>query len=346
MLIANTSSGSLGSYTLDGSPSQLITPSSGTAYPIYNFEILTATPSSGDSHTLEIQAEDANAFYLDYVLLQTGNAFVTELVAVSGSGSNSSDGSGNGGSSGSGSGSSGSNNGDEGGSSGGNGGGSSGTNVGAIAGGVVGGVVALAAIGLAIFFWLRRRRDKNGYASKGRFDVAAEDRYAHTEGYSDVHGYEDGEGQGQGMPMGMYQRQRAQSNYTTTATPFIPNLSPNTPSFSPSPSTSADPLNPNIPSTDNSGYISANNAISSQSRKLDMYTHAGPVPATASTSIFPPNTHLADRPRSGSEVSSSAVGASLGASTGIGSTPVLLERDSGLRGFEEPVRLPPQYTPE
>lgn len=337
MLIANTSSGSLGSYTLDGSPSQLITPSSGSAYPIYNFEILTATPSSGDSHTLEIQAKDANAFYLDYVLLQTGNAFVTELATTSGSGSGSSGGTGNGGSSGGGGGSTGSDNGD---------GGSSGTNVGAIAGGVVGGVVALAAIGLAIFFWLRRRRDKNGYASKGRFDVAAEDRYAPTEGYSDVHGYEDGEGQGQGMPMGMYQRQRAQSNYTTTATPFLPNLSPSTPSFSPSPSTSADPINPNIPSADNSGYISASNAISSQTRKLDMYTHTGPVPATASSPVSPPNTHIADRPRSGSEVSSSAVGASLGASTGIGSVPVLLERDSGLRGFEEPVRLPPQYTPE
>lgn len=156
--------------------------------------------------TYNSKAEDANAFYLDYLLLQTGNAFVTELSGTSGSGSVN-----NGSSGGSGDGSSGSNTGDDGNS--GSSGTNVGTNVGAIAGGVVGGVVALAAIGLAIFLWLRRRRDKNEYPSKGQFDMAAEDRYVSTGGDTDAHGYGQREEQGweHGMPTGMYQRQRRQS---------------------------------------------------------------------------------------------------------------------------------------
>lgn len=206
MLLSNTTSGSLGTYTLDSSSSsQLITPPPGSSYPIYNFEILTATPSSADSHTLEIKAEDANAFYLDYVLLQTGSAFVTNT-ETTGSGSSGSDSGSNSGSGG------GSSSGSDGGDNDGDnnsGGGSRGTNVSAIAGGVVGGVVALAAISLVIFFWLRRRRDRREFASKGQFDIAEEDRYVDTPGRGDAQG--EGQEQGQAMPMGMYQRQRAES---------------------------------------------------------------------------------------------------------------------------------------
>jgi hypothetical protein len=87
MLLADTS-GSLGTFTLDGaSSSPLTVPDTGSDYPIYNFELLTAVPASEGSHTLEITAGVASAFYLDYILLETGSAFVTESMPsfVSGS---------------------------------------------------------------------------------------------------------------------------------------------------------------------------------------------------------------------------------------------------------------------
>jgi hypothetical protein len=200
MLISNTSSGSLGTYSLDGaSSSPLIVPGAGTGYPIYNFELLTAVPASEGPHTLEITASSASAFYLDYILLETRIAFVTEVLSSSGAGSGSRSGGGGNGTTGG--------DGGDGGITGGGGGGSTrSANVGTIAGGVVGGVVVLVAIGLAIFFWMRRRQRRT-YNTRGTLDLAAEDRYTSVGGYDDA----QARGQGQGVPMEMYQRQRTES---------------------------------------------------------------------------------------------------------------------------------------
>lgn len=122
-------------------------PSDPSSYPVYHFELFSANPTLGDSHTLDITADAANAFYLDYVLLQTDSAFITSVGCVDGCG----------------------------------GGGSSSsftaisavssqtqtvggdanahrTSVGTIAGGAVGGIVALAAVSFAVFVLLRKKR--------------------------------------------------------------------------------------------------------------------------------------------------------------------------------------------
>lgn len=82
MLLSNTSSGSLGTYTIDGqSNTTLMAPTSGS-YPFYNNKLLRATLLVPDTpHTLEIAAAEADAFYLDYIILQTPNAFVTSTEA-------------------------------------------------------------------------------------------------------------------------------------------------------------------------------------------------------------------------------------------------------------------------
>jgi hypothetical protein len=79
-------------------------------------------------------------------------------------------------------------------------------NVGAIVGGVIGGVVALAAIALAMFFWILRRR-RQIHSSRGTLDLADENKYASTGGYSDSQEHR----QEQGLPTTMYQPQCANS---------------------------------------------------------------------------------------------------------------------------------------
>lgn len=132
---------SLGTYTFDNTSRSLNAPPIGYTNPTLNFMLLNVTiPQAqvGDYHTLEIQAGSAGAFYLDYLLLDSGSAFVRHDISNPSLGSNSTaDGSSR----------------------------TKGTDVGAIAGGVVGGVVALAVIGLAIFLWLRRGRDTDGDSS-------------------------------------------------------------------------------------------------------------------------------------------------------------------------------------
>jgi len=77
--------------------------------------------------------------------------------------------------------------------------GKSGTNTGAIVGGVIAGVVALAAIGAAIFFWLRLRKAQSGEretpASEVRLAAYAPrptGSYAHSIGATSYGGYDAG----------------------------------------------------------------------------------------------------------------------------------------------------------
>lgn len=78
MLLGNTSTGSLGTSTIDGSTnSSLVIPTSGS-YPFYNYLLASASNLDPESpHTLEITASEGGAFYLDYIILQTTTAFVT-----------------------------------------------------------------------------------------------------------------------------------------------------------------------------------------------------------------------------------------------------------------------------
>lgn len=46
---------------------------------INNHEILNVTVSPDDTHTLEIVAGFANAFFLDYILIQSSSAFISDL---------------------------------------------------------------------------------------------------------------------------------------------------------------------------------------------------------------------------------------------------------------------------
>lgn len=151
LLTMKPTTSSLGSYSLDGI-SALITLPTSSSYPMYNYQLFTTTASSFESHTLEITAAEAGVFYLDYILLETETAFVASSDALSGSTSGES-----GTSTTTGVGHS----------------GSEGTNVGAIAGGVVGGLSILVLIGVAVF-WYRRRK---GWKHRG-VDVAAEDEWA------------------------------------------------------------------------------------------------------------------------------------------------------------------------
>jgi hypothetical protein len=224
MLLSNTF-GSLGTFSLDGeSPSPFKVPNTSSSLPIYNFELLTAVLASDGSHTLEITAGAAGSFYLDYILLETGSAFVTDLVSSSGSGSESGSGNGSGegfnGGNGGGTAGGGSGSGGDSDSSGGGGSGNSvgsgnrkigSANVGAITGGVVGGVVALATIGLVIFFWSRRRQRRQMYEVKDTFTIglAAEARHHSAEAYSDARRQKRGQGQGGSTPM--YQQQRTET---------------------------------------------------------------------------------------------------------------------------------------
>lgn len=76
MLISNPTSGFIGTYTIDRqAPRSLNVPST---TPSYNFMLLSEDIiTSGDSHILTISAAEANAFYLDYVLLGAESAYVT-----------------------------------------------------------------------------------------------------------------------------------------------------------------------------------------------------------------------------------------------------------------------------
>lgn len=346
-MLVNQPSSSLGSYTIDGISSPLLAPpTSSDSYPMYNFKLLTDNmiPSSSGSepHTLVITAAEPTAFFLDYILLETGNAFVTSFDSdrsgSSGGGSGASPDTLSGGS--------------------GNSGGGGSTPIGAIVGGVVGGVVVLAAIGLAILFCLRRRRGRGPRPIT--FDMAAEEMYVSDklqDGYEGNHGTAVVKGIGP-MRQRIYSRKfLSRIIRSALLCSFLPlihhdfilldeTFSEN-PFLDPSPfDPSGTVSNPNtfhatssiIPVRD--GYDNSNaggnrtvagsssNALSLQlqSRKLDNYAHTPP-----------------------SNSGLSPIRARRGTRTG-GS--VIVESDSGLRGFEEDnevrkesVRLPPRYTP-
>lgn len=157
MLLQNTSSGQLGTYTIDDQTSSpLEVPSPASSYPLYLYQLLTATIEDPHApHVLTITAFEGNAFFLDYILLQTGSAFVTSaslnsvppapnttqepdpvLTTLAAPRKK--------------------------------------TDAGAIAGGVVGGFLALSLVGLAVIFLLRRRRMHNPKWT----DISVEERYS------------------------------------------------------------------------------------------------------------------------------------------------------------------------
>ena len=143
MLIANTTSGSLGTFTIDSQSHPLQTPPSSTKYPNYNFRLLTESFPSSGTHSLEIAASEAGAFFLDYLLIQTENAFITETAPSSSDGGASS-------------------------SDGGAPTSGSKTNIGAAVGGAVGGIAALTFICLAVGIFLRRKRRSRVYSMRDR----------------------------------------------------------------------------------------------------------------------------------------------------------------------------------
>lgn len=74
----------LGTYAIDGVTANMSVP---TTFPAYNYELFTANPTTGESHTLEITAADANTFYLDYVLMKSDSAFISSP-SLTGNGGN------------------------------------------------------------------------------------------------------------------------------------------------------------------------------------------------------------------------------------------------------------------
>lgn len=184
----------LGTFAFDGQPpSPLSLPSTTASYPVYNWELLDVSNlASEDPHTLEIKAAAANSFYLDYILLDAGSAFITAPSSLSSSTSAVSQPTSTGG---------------------GRGGATSSkhTDVGVIVGGVVGGIVALCAVGISVLVWLRRRRRlSRSNDSIGRGTVT-EDRYC-----SRVETLEGG------MPAGVYQGHTADSREFGSALGIIP----------------------------------------------------------------------------------------------------------------------------
>ncbi|EIM84160.1 uncharacterized protein STEHIDRAFT_159753 [Stereum hirsutum FP-91666 SS1] len=186
MLLQNTSSGQLGTYTIDDQTSSpLEVPSPASSYPIYLYQLLTATIEDPHApHVLTITAFEGNAFFLDYILLQTGSAFVTSaslnsvppapnttqepdpVLTTLAAPRKKSD-------------------------------------AGAIAGGVVGGVLALCLVGLAVIFLLRRRRMHNPKWT----DISVEERYSSAM---------QEQAPRQSISSGSFLR----SDHTTTPTPF------------------------------------------------------------------------------------------------------------------------------
>lgn len=48
-----------------------------STFPAYKYELFTANPTPGESHTLEITATSGNTFYFDYVLMKSDSAFIS-----------------------------------------------------------------------------------------------------------------------------------------------------------------------------------------------------------------------------------------------------------------------------
>lgn len=132
MLLSNTSSGALGSYTIDGlGNTSLSYPINGT-YPFYNYKLMDATIlDPNTAHNLEVVASEGQAFYIDYIILRSPTAFVTSSRSLA-AGSNGSS-----------------------------------SHKGAIAAGVVVGVL-LSVGAVLIFLFLRRRRQTRRRDREGR----------------------------------------------------------------------------------------------------------------------------------------------------------------------------------
>lgn len=150
------SSEELGWFSIDdGATNPLFpAPQNSTEYPVYNFQLFNTTvdPTSGVPHKLTITANGYNSFLLDYILLESSNAFIRSLdgenpsSTTSGSNATPSSGSHAGG---------------------------KGTNVGAVAGGVIGGIILLAIIGVVVFLRLRHRRESGTH--RGAFNARSDD---------------------------------------------------------------------------------------------------------------------------------------------------------------------------
>lgn len=143
VVISTPTSNSLGTYTINSQTSTISGPSSSvTQYPVVDFGLLTASNLDPSVYnTLEITAGGASVFYLDYLLLDADQAFISESVPsicdgpVGGDGRFDSGG---------------------GGGDGGQPEGHVSNGVGAITGGVVGAVVGLAIFGFVVWTLTRR----------------------------------------------------------------------------------------------------------------------------------------------------------------------------------------------
>lgn len=82
-LVANPSSIPVANYTLDGGKTfySVQMPSIDSPSPSYNWRFLLVSTSSG-LQTITITALTANAFYLDYILIQSSTAHIPEKSAI------------------------------------------------------------------------------------------------------------------------------------------------------------------------------------------------------------------------------------------------------------------------
>lgn len=141
VILSTPTSTSLGTFAINSQVYTLsVPPPSTTSYPVVDFELLTASNLDRSVYnTLEITASGEGAFYLDYLLLDSDVAFISESVPSVCGGSVGSD--------------------DDnfGGGDNDSGGGERKHGVGAVVGGVF---AALAAMGLVVWILVRRSRRK------------------------------------------------------------------------------------------------------------------------------------------------------------------------------------------